>query len=76
MSVKSISAKMEGLDGKADNWQYAESGDKWYVEEMAIVLKAGMIEKSGSVYTYNASAPYSGFTIYANRASYVGDFPA
>lgn len=73
LSVKSISAKMEGLDGKADNWQYAESGDKWYVEEMAIVLKAGMIEKSGSVYTYNASAPYSGFTIYANRASYVGD---
>ncbi len=73
LSVKSISAKMEGLDGKADNWQYAQSGDKWYVEEMAVVLKAGMIEKSGSVYVYNASAPYSDYTVYVNRASYVGD---
>ncbi|MBO4539673.1 MAG: hypothetical protein J5781_05305, partial [Clostridia bacterium] len=73
LSVKSIASAVGGNNGRAANWEYAESGDKWYVEEITVTLKVGMIEKSGAVYTYNANKPYSGYTVYYNKASYLGD---
>ncbi len=74
LSVASITSQTSGgQSGKAANWNYAGSGDKWYVEDVKVKLKAGLVEKVNGEYTYRAAKPYSGFKVYAARVSYIDD---
>ncbi len=49
---------------KAKNWNYAASGDKWYVNAVTISFSVGFVEKENGEYVYNSGAPYSGYKIY------------